>query len=205
MGVAARVGAAGGPPGGAQSRGPNKGTHPNPKGPRRGGGYFLPLGARAPRAAPSSRGETPPFSLSRGGRGGAGFISLALGRGAPGARHFEQVIHALLLSSLGSREGTGTAEPQPEWVEAMERMSAASQEKYEALVKRDPALLDFFRTATPFPELGTLNLASRPVSRAGEKAQLTLEDLRAIPWVFSWTQTRINLPGWYGLGTALSS
>jgi phosphoenolpyruvate carboxylase len=61
---------------------------------------------------------------------------------------------------------------------------------------------------TPFPELGTLNIASRPVSRAKAAnglQDIDLEDLRAIPWVFSWTQSRINLPGWFGLGTALAS
>jgi phosphoenolpyruvate carboxylase len=62
----------------------------------------------------------------------------------------------------------------------------------------------FFHAATPFPELATLNLASRPVSRGGVDLP-GLEDLRAIPWVFSWTQARVNLPGWYGLGTALDS
>jgi phosphoenolpyruvate carboxylase len=88
----------------------------------------------------------------------------------------------------------------------MERMAAASMSRYEGLVKDSPACLDFFRRATPFPELGTLNLASRPVSRVGAKAdRVQLEDLRAIPWVFSWTQIRANLAGWYGLGTALQS
>jgi phosphoenolpyruvate carboxylase len=64
--------------------------------------------------------------------------------------------------------------------------------------------MSFFHAATPFPELATLNLASRPVSRAGQGLP-GLEDLRAIPWVFSWTQTRVNLPGWFGLGSALEA
>jgi phosphoenolpyruvate carboxylase len=63
----------------------------------------------------------------------------------------------------------------------------------------------FFHAATPFPELATLKLASRPVSRGGSSGLPDLEDLRAIPWVFSWTQARFNLPGWFGLGTALLS
>jgi len=62
----------------------------------------------------------------------------------------------------------------------------------------------FFHAATPFPELATLNLASRPVSRAARAELPGLEDMRAIPWVFSWTQARVNLPGWYGLGSALA-
>src|SRR5205823_1848202 len=66
-----------------------------------------------------------------------------------------------------------------------------------------PDFMSFFHAATPFPELATLNLASRPVSRAGQGELPGLEDLRAIPWVFSWTQARVNLPGWFGLGSAL--
>ncbi|HEX8230243.1 MAG TPA: phosphoenolpyruvate carboxylase [Chloroflexia bacterium] len=121
-------------------------------------------------------------------------------------RHFEQVVHALLVSSAGGEREAATPATPAEWVEAMERMAAASMSRYEGLVKDSPACLDFFRRATPFPELGTLNLASRPVSRVGAKAdRVQLEDLRAIPWVFSWTQIRANLAGWYGLGTALQS
>ncbi|HVG01202.1 MAG TPA: phosphoenolpyruvate carboxylase, partial [Chloroflexia bacterium] len=121
-------------------------------------------------------------------------------------RHFEQVVHALLVSSSdGEREGAASGTPT-EWVEAMERMAGASMSCYEGLVKSSPACLDFFRQATPFPELGTLNLASRPVSRVGAHAGgVQLEDLRAIPWVFSWTQIRANLAGWFGLGSALQA
>src|SRR5437879_13916871 len=84
--------------------------------------------------------------------------------------------------------------------------TSASCEAYEALVKHNPDFMAFFHAATPFPELATLNLASRPVSRANGSGELpALDDLRAIPWVFSWTQARINLPGWFGLGKALES
>jgi phosphoenolpyruvate carboxylase len=122
------------------------------------------------------------------------------GHPAIAERHFEQIIHSLLLSSLGPAE----EKPLEEWIETMERLAVSSQRRYEMLVKRSPELLTFFRQATPFPELGSLHLASRPVSRAGnETASLALENLRAIPWVFSWTQIRANLPGWFGLGTAL--
>lgn len=120
-------------------------------------------------------------------------------------RHFEQVIHALLLSAFGHESSGGKGEPPEEWVAAMERMSGASKARYEKLVKGSPACLAFFRKATPFPELGTLNLASRPVSRVGATVGLELEDMRAIPWVFSWTQSRLSLPGWFGLGSALEA
>ncbi len=124
------------------------------------------------------------------------------GHPAIAERHFEQIIHSLLLSSPGAAGDR----PLDEWVETMERLARAAQAHYEALVKHSPDLLAFFRQATPFPELGSLQLASRPVSRTGTaETALTLEDLRAIPWVFSWTQVRANLPGWFGLGTALQA
>ncbi|HEY7357932.1 MAG TPA: phosphoenolpyruvate carboxylase, partial [Ktedonobacterales bacterium] len=122
------------------------------------------------------------------------------GHPAIAERHFEQIIHSLLLSSSETEGGT----PLPEWVETMERLARSSQAHWEALVKHAPDLLTFFRQITPFPELGSLHLASRPVSRAGNaETTLSLDDLRAIPWVFSWTQVRANLPGWFGLGAAL--
>ncbi|HEU5368025.1 MAG TPA: phosphoenolpyruvate carboxylase, partial [Ktedonobacterales bacterium] len=122
------------------------------------------------------------------------------GHPAIAERHFEQIIHSLLLSSSDTAGG----KPLPEWVETMERLAHASRAHWEALVKHAPDLLTFFRQITPFPELGSLHLASRPVSRAGNaETTLSLDDLRAIPWVFSWTQVRANLPGWFGLGAAL--
>jgi phosphoenolpyruvate carboxylase len=147
------------------------------------------------------------------------------GHPATAERHFEQVIHALLESSLGAGRRTtddssltahrpttddqaAIRNPESDWIETMERLAAVSQERYERMVKSSSDCIDFFRRVTPFPELGTLNIASRPVSRASagsEAGGIELEDLRAIPWVFSWTQVRINLPGWFGLGTALES
>jgi phosphoenolpyruvate carboxylase len=114
------------------------------------------------------------------------------------------VVHALLLSSLGQ----SSSAPPPDWIEAMEQLAARSRTAYARLTRECPEFMAFFHAATPFPELATLNLASRPVSRASAngRAELPdLEDLRAIPWVFSWTQARVNLPGWYGLGSALEA
>lgn len=121
-------------------------------------------------------------------------------------RHFEQVVHAVLLSALVHGQSDNEAATPSEWADSMERLAQSSQARYETLVKASPDALRFFRQATPFPELGTLNLASRPVSRVGANVErVQLEDLRAIPWVFSWTQIRANLPGWFGLGTALEA
>lgn len=116
-------------------------------------------------------------------------------------RHFEQALHALAVSS--ARAGT-RGNPQPDWVELMERLAESSKAAYERLVKDDADFMAFFHASTPFPELATLNLASRPVSRAGRNGLPALDDLRAIPWVFSWTQARVNLPGWFGVGSALA-
>ncbi len=142
--------------------------------------------ARLPRLKVTEQGEV---------------IFARYGHPAIAERHFEQIIHHLLLSAPGAAGAT----PLPEWVETMEQLARSSQAHYEACIKHSPEALAFFRQATPFPELGSLHLASRPVSRAGHADALTLEDLRAIPWVFSWTQVRANLPGWFGLGTALSA
>ncbi len=160
----------------------------------RGGG---PMG-RAILARPPGEPRRPNLKVTEQGE----VIFARYGHPAIAERHFEQIIHSLLISSSSQAEDR----PPEEWVQTMERLARASQAHYEALVKCSPDFLTFFRQATPFPELGSLHLASRPVSRTGSaETALTLEDLRAIPWVFSWTQIRANLPGWFGLGTALQA
>lgn len=145
-----------------------------------------PLAARTPELKVTEQGEV---------------IAARYGHPGIAERHLEQIIHALLLSALGPGEAT----PPADWLATMEALAEQSRVAYVAGVKESPALLRFFREATPFPELGGLNLASRPVSRAGNRgAAIALDDLRAIPWVFSWTQVRANLPGWFGIGSALS-
>lgn len=126
--------------------------------------------------------------------------------GHPGiaARHLEQIAHALLVSTLVPDE---RPTPRPEWLEVMHRLSEEALRAYRRNVRDSPAMLRFFARATPFPELATLNLASRPVSRSGGSTggAPDLADVRAIPWVFSWTQVRGNVPGWFGLGSALEA
>jgi phosphoenolpyruvate carboxylase len=72
---------------------------------------------------------------------------------------------------------------------------------YRALVYESPGFVPFFRQMTPVAEIATLKIGSRPASRTSSER---IEDLRAIPWVFSWSQARVMLPGWYGLGAAFS-
>ena len=81
-------------------------------------------------------------------------------------------------------------------------MSDASRAHYERLVRTE-GFVEFFRRVTPIAQIGTLPIASRPVAR-GMDASTELDDLRAIPWVFAWSQSRVNLTGWYGLGAGLA-
>jgi phosphoenolpyruvate carboxylase len=115
-------------------------------------------------------------------------------------RELELVTSAVLLSTLPAR-----SQPPPERLErfesVMEEMAERSRHAYRDLVYGDPGFVAFFKAATPLEEIARLRLGSRPARRdPGD----SIEGLRAIPWVFSWTQARINLPGWYGLGTALA-
>jgi phosphoenolpyruvate carboxylase len=84
--------------------------------------------------------------------------------------------------------------------EAMEALSQASFAAYRALVFETPGFVDYFYGATPIAEIADLNIGSRPTSRQGARS---LGALRAIPWVFSWSQSRAMLPGWYGFGSAV--
>jgi phosphoenolpyruvate carboxylase len=86
------------------------------------------------------------------------------------------------------------------WIEIMEDLAARSRQHYRALIYEEPELVEFFHHVTPIQEISQLQISSRPARRGGKK---DLASLRAIPWVFSWTQTRFLLPSWYGVGTAL--
>lgn len=87
------------------------------------------------------------------------------------------------------------------WNEIMEELSARSRTHYRALIYEQPDFIDFFHEVTPIQEISQLQISSRPARRQGGKKDLS--SLRAIPWVFSWTQSRFLLPAWYGVGTAL--
>ncbi len=114
-------------------------------------------------------------------------------------RELELVTGAVLVSTVGA-----LPMPSPEQLEVFEttmaQMATWSSETYRSLIYGDDGLIPFFEQATPIRELGELKIGSRPARRTQSRR---IEDLRAIPWVFSWTQSRILLPGWYGLGSAL--
>jgi phosphoenolpyruvate carboxylase len=113
-------------------------------------------------------------------------------------RNLEALVAATLESSLLDIEGLGD-DADPAYA-LLDDLADRAQRAYRALVHETPGFVEWFRAATPIRELGELNIGSRPASR---KAGDSIADLRAIPWVFSWSQARIMLPGWYGTGSAL--
>ncbi|MBW4668707.1 MAG: phosphoenolpyruvate carboxylase [Cyanomargarita calcarea GSE-NOS-MK-12-04C] len=111
--------------------------------------------------------------------------------------HLETMTTAVIQASL---LGIGFDNIEP-WNEIMEELAVRSRKHYRALIYEEPDFIDFFHQVTPIDEISQLQISSRPARRPSGKKDLT--SLRAIPWVFSWTQTRILLPSWYGFGTAL--
>jgi phosphoenolpyruvate carboxylase len=114
-------------------------------------------------------------------------------------RNLEQLFSAVLRA--GSSIHNGDSGIPTEWQEAMEQLSKTSMDCYQALVWKDKRFPRFFFQATPIDVIEHLTLGSRPTKRPSGKG---LRDLRAIPWVFSWTQSRFMISAWYGLGCALS-
>jgi phosphoenolpyruvate carboxylase len=110
--------------------------------------------------------------------------------------NLETVTTAAIKASL---LGSGFDDIQP-WNEIMEELATRSRAHYRSLIYEQPDLVDFFHQVTPIQEISQLQISSRPARRGGKK---DLASLRAIPWVFSWTQSRFLLPSWYGVGTAL--
>ena len=111
-------------------------------------------------------------------------------------RHLEQVVHAVLLTARPDRRPKTTRRTD----QVLEELSDLARDAYAALVHATPEVVDYLHEATPLSAIAELNIASRPARR---QAGSGIEDLRAIPWVFAWTQCRIHLPAWYGLGSAL--
>jgi phosphoenolpyruvate carboxylase len=114
-------------------------------------------------------------------------------------RILEQMAYGVLR---GAHAAKNPAPPPDGWLRAMEKMASASVAAYQALVHADPDFLEFWKQATPIDEISNLKLGSRPTFR---RNTTSVEDLRAIPWVFSWMQSRFVFPGWFGLGTALQA
>jgi phosphoenolpyruvate carboxylase len=113
-------------------------------------------------------------------------------------RHIEQIVFGMAQAMLDRR--SGIPEIDLKWFEFMEEMSMENFSRYQDLVYHKKEFRDYFEKATPISELALLRIGSRPVSREGS---IEIEDIRAIPWVFSWTQNRHLLPGWYPAGFVL--
>jgi phosphoenolpyruvate carboxylase len=115
-------------------------------------------------------------------------------------RHFEQVGNAVLLASTAAVEDRAK-EAADRFRPLAEQLSAAAHAAFRALVET-PGFAEWFARVSPLEEISRLRIGSRPSRRTATR---DLSDLRAIPWVFAWTQTRVNLPGWYGLGSGLAA
>ncbi|SEV83729.1 phosphoenolpyruvate carboxylase [Natrinema salifodinae] len=115
-------------------------------------------------------------------------------------RNIEQMVNAQLRARLYAMDQP-EEEVHEEWIDAMETMADAARQEYRDLLESD-GFVQYFEQATPITVIEDLNLGSRPASRSGER---TVEDLRAIPWVFSWTQSRCILPGWYALASGIEA
>ena len=115
-----------------------------------------------------------------------------------GRRNLETLVAATLEATLLQP----TKPAPPAFLEAAKALSQSSMSAYRALVYETPGFTDYFFGATPIREIAELNIGSRPASR---KATQKIEDLRAIPWGFSWGQCRLTLPGWYGFGSAVEA
>jgi phosphoenolpyruvate carboxylase len=112
-------------------------------------------------------------------------------------RNLESLVAATLEATLLDVEGLGDA-AGPAY-QVLDELAALAQRAYAELVHETPGFVEYFTASTPVSEIGALNIGSRPASR---KQTASISDLRAIPWVLAWSQSRVMLPGWYGTGSA---
>jgi phosphoenolpyruvate carboxylase len=119
-------------------------------------------------------------------------------------RGLEALVAGTLEASLAGRievDGDGPGPGTGRWHAVLDDLAGRSHAAYRDLIYGTPGFVEWFRSATPVGEIAELNIGSRPSAR---KASTRVEDLRAIPWVFSWAQCRLMVPGWYGTGTAVT-
>jgi phosphoenolpyruvate carboxylase len=119
-------------------------------------------------------------------------------------RHLEQMTGAILQASAPEHDAR-LERALTVGAPIVDELAATSRAAYRELVHDDPEFASFFRDITPIRELSALRLGSRPAARGRRDEAPTIDSLRAIPWTFAWSQARINLPGWYGLGHALEA
>jgi phosphoenolpyruvate carboxylase len=121
-------------------------------------------------------------------------------------RHLSSMTAAVITAS-SRRHAAAVAAAEASGAAILDELAATSRAAYRGLVVEDPGFVEFFRLVTPIDEVASLRLGSRPAARSGGgvREALSIADLRAIPWVFSWSQARIDLPGWFGLGSAFEA
>ncbi len=121
-------------------------------------------------------------------------------------RHLEQLTGAVLIASTPEHDAAAAIALR-DGGPILAELAVTARVAYRALVHDDPGFAAFFRDITPIAELSDLRLGSRPSARGrqGNETAPSIDALRAIPWTFAWSQSRINLPGWYGLGSALEA
>ncbi|NNE12527.1 MAG: phosphoenolpyruvate carboxylase, partial [Ilumatobacter sp.] len=119
---------------------------------------------------------------------------------ASARRNLETLLSATLEASCLDAEDLG--DDHDRFVDAMEQLSSIAHRRYRELLDGPADFVEFFQSITPISEISSLNVGSRPARR---KDSRRIEDLRAIPWVFGWSQCRLNIPGWFGAGTAFET
>jgi len=124
-------------------------------------------------------------------------INAKYGLRAIAMRSLEQTVSSVL--SVSVQEPVPDAS-EPRWCSIMDRIATVSRQVYKELIYDRPEFWEYFRGATPIDVIEQLGIGSRPISRSDN---LNIQDVRAIPWVFAWTQTRLMLPGWFGVGLGL--
>lgn len=116
-------------------------------------------------------------------------------------RTFEQVVHAVVLSSYAVNKKHLENSASKKWYSVMEKLNASSMKAYQTFISKSGFIKNYL-IFTPIDLISNLQIGSRPAKR---KNTQSIKDLRAIPWVFSWMQTRLLLPGWFGVGTSLNA
>jgi phosphoenolpyruvate carboxylase len=129
-------------------------------------------------------------------------IASKYGTRSSAAYHLELILAATLEASCSAEIDGLAKEPPAVWRETLAMLAEASRDVYRALVYETDGFVDTFYAMTPIEEISALNLGSRPAKRADTRA---IENLRAIPWTFSWNQTRILLPSWFGAGSGFAA
>ena len=160
----------------------------------RGGG---PTGQAVLAQAPGSVADR--FKVTEQGE----VIFARYGRAVIAKRHLEQVTSAVLLASSPARTRS-SSEVSLRFRRVADVIDEAARRTFRTLVESD-GFAEWFARISPLEEIGGLRIGSRPARRGLSRSAVSLDDLRAIPWVFAWSQTRVNLPGWFGLGSGLAA